>query len=99
MELFQEASGDEPEEITHTQEIGKFFYFLRIHQCVLPLCVVFLMWTLFKKRGAALETGRKIDERIRAQKEAQNQKMKEVEEQFISNQLNHMKSGDEKKDE
>ena len=99
MEMFQESSGDEPEEIVHHQEIGKFYYFLRLHQAVLPIAVIFLMWTLFKKRGKALETGRAIDARIKAEKEKMNLKMKEIQEKFVSKQVSEMKSSEEKKDE
>jgi len=97
--MFQESSGEEPEEITHHQEIGQFYYFLRLHQVVLPIAVIFLMYQLFKKRGKALETGRLIDERIKAEKEKMNLKMKEVEEKFIKSKLTEMKSTEEKKDE
>ena len=100
-EIFQgEGSGDEPQEIVHTQEIGYFYYMLRVHQAILPLAVCFLMWTLWSKRGRALATGREIDENMKKVKEAKDRKMAELEEKFIKEQLEaQAKSSEEKKEE
>lgn len=96
-----EGSGYEPETVEQIteQEIGNFYYFLRVHQCILPLAVLFLMYQLWGRRGRALETGRKIDERLAKEWAAHAEKMSRIENNFIKSQVSQMKSQEAKKDE
>lgn len=94
------AEAQEPFIVNHPGgEKGTFYWFLRFHQCVLPLIVLVLMYSMFKRRSKALEAGKNIDEAI-AQKKAHNAKrMNDLQKKFVAKQIEEMKSPGEKKDE
>ena len=84
----EDWSPGEPEVITTEQTPNPhIIQALRVHQCILPIAVLALMWMLFKARAKALKVGAEIDAALEKEKAAlerqkQLQAQKEAKECF-----------------
>jgi len=99
----EDWSPGEPEVITTEQTPNPhIIQALRVHQCILPIAVLALMWMLFKSRAKALKVGAEIDAAIDKEKAEMDARMAAIQQKFMKmqkDQLAKQKTSEEKKDE
>ena len=99
----EDWSPGEPEIITTEQTPNPhIIQALRVHQCILPIAVLALMWMLFKSRAKALKVGAEIDAALEKEKAEMDARMAAIQQKFMKmqkDQLAKQKTSEEKKDE
>ena len=99
----EDWSPGEPEVITTEQTPNPhIIQALRVHQCILPIAVLALMWMLFKARAKALKVGAEIDAALEKEKAEMDARMAAIQQKFMKmqkDQLAKQKTSEEKKDE